>query len=341
MTPGVKDMAFSVDGKLLAAGNQWGQLSIVDALKGKLIKVLRAHGEVIGCVEFSPDGRYLLSASEDRHVRLWSTVDFEKLAELQLPSKIVSASFSPDSKQIALAPRQTKGVAIARILENTQYPQAEADNSLIEIPDPGPKLAMTIKGLSADGTTLIGNLAQNQSSQAFRWKKTTGWTPLGSLKGENGKSEATAISANGSVIVGRAESDNGIEAFRWRESKGMQPLGDLPGGNFFSEAISVSPDGDSVWGNSIRDRGVDLFSWTPSGAMKLAPTPDWVKSDLSFAAISAKQEIGLCRIRVGDQFESLLVQNLSLFTPVKDIISLSDVQWTCLSTDGSTCAGTA
>jgi serine/threonine protein kinase/WD40 repeat protein len=336
LTPGVKEMAFSVDGKYLATGNQWGQLSIVDAVTGKLIKVLRAHAEVIGCVEFSPDGRYLLSASEDRHVRLWSTVDFEKLAELQLPSKIVSAAFSPDSTRIALALRQTNEVAILRLLENTQYPQNEANDSLIEIPDPDPRIAIEIKGLSADGTTLIGNLTQSQSSRAFRWKNTTGWTPLGSLEGANGTSEATAISMDGTVIVGRAKSERGIEAFRWEESAGMQPLGDLPGGTFFSEAISVSPDGESVWGNSSSDRGTDVFTWTIDGPMKVLP----LRENLNLFAISPGGETGLYRTLLNGHFEPGIIQNLLLFTPAKDMSTLSDIQWTCLSPDGSCCAGT-
>jgi WD40 repeat protein/uncharacterized caspase-like protein len=74
-------MALSPDNKLLAAGGwfgpngasteELGDIRVFDFASGKMLYVLTGHLNVIHAVEFTPDGKYLLSSSAEGELFLW------------------------------------------------------------------------------------------------------------------------------------------------------------------------------------------------------------------------------------------------------------------------------
>lgn len=121
-------------------------------------------------------------------------------------------------------------------------------------------------GISGDGFTIVGNLANGGIQQGFRWTDSEGMIGLGAPEG--GYSIAFGTSYDGSVIVGIRDSpEMGREAFRWTEANGMIGLGHFPEGDF-SEAKDVSNDGSIIvgWANEPDDHYA--FIWTENEGMR-------------------------------------------------------------------------
>ncbi len=118
------------------------------------------------------------------------------------------------------------------------------------------------RGVSADGSVVVGNGGFGLGPEAFRWTASEGVVGLGDFVGGDFSSGATGVSDDGSVIVGFGASASGIEAFRWTAAGGMVGLGDLTGGDFSSIAGAVSADGSVVVGSGTNDIGSDAFRWT-------------------------------------------------------------------------------
>ena len=146
------------------------------------------------------------------------------------------------------------------------------------------------RGISADGSVVVGDSTGASGQQAFRWTASGGMVGLGVSPGGTFSAERAGVSADGSVVVGAADGLDG-GAFRWTAGAGIVDLGILEGGEF-SIAKSVSANGSvvvgvadsalfpfpvgeafvwdtvhgmrSVW-QLLTDAGVDVTGWTFDG----------------------------------------------------------------------------
>ena len=97
----VYGVAFSPDGRTVAATTQSGPVYLFDAMTG-VPRILRGHQDQTLSVAFSPDGQLLATASLDKTVRIWSV-------ELGTPKRVLTGhqggvqgvSFSPDGHRVA------------------------------------------------------------------------------------------------------------------------------------------------------------------------------------------------------------------------------------------------
>jgi eukaryotic-like serine/threonine-protein kinase len=103
-------LAYSSDGKLLAAGARNGRVTLWRMADGLLLHTFRKHFQSVSAVAFSPDGQFLASASTDDMIRLWRMSDgvlwqeqegyYERDSGLTKDAR--SLAFSPDSQMLLI-----------------------------------------------------------------------------------------------------------------------------------------------------------------------------------------------------------------------------------------------
>src|SRR5262245_39079212 len=75
------------------------------SLPAAVIHALKGHTETVYAVGFSPDGKYVLTASFDKTLKLWDAATGKEVKTFGGPqghtNLIVAATFSPDGRTIA------------------------------------------------------------------------------------------------------------------------------------------------------------------------------------------------------------------------------------------------
>ena len=95
---GVGSASFSPSGDRVVAGMGSGDLGLWDTQSGTLLWSVR-HGNRVRCVDISPDGRLVISASNDETARFWNTEDGLPVGKpLPHRGQVFVAAFSPDGR---------------------------------------------------------------------------------------------------------------------------------------------------------------------------------------------------------------------------------------------------
>lgn len=96
-------LAFSADGKLLAASADW-KVTIYHLERRSELCTLTGHKGVVAALAFSPDDRYLMTGSWDKTIRFWDrTTESERMVFEWPVGRVSAAVFSPDGLRAAVA----------------------------------------------------------------------------------------------------------------------------------------------------------------------------------------------------------------------------------------------
>ncbi len=137
-------LAFSPDGRWLAAGNR-----VYDLALGRELGVLPGHSGRILTLSFSPDGRRLATASSDQTVLVWDAA-WPTLPRPRLPAP---AQLNPDALWQDLAQpeaeRAWRAVWRLALAPEQSLPLLRRNLKPAETPDPG-RLACLLRGLEDD-----------------------------------------------------------------------------------------------------------------------------------------------------------------------------------------------
>ncbi|NEO49397.1 MAG: hypothetical protein F6K55_36975, partial [Moorea sp. SIO4A3] len=105
---GVKSVAFSPDGQMIALGSSEPKLSLLKP-DGTFVRDLQGHDDDVNSVAFSPDGQMIASASRDGTVKLWER-NGALLSTLKgyTDHERIVVHFSPDGNSLVWTSRNGK-----------------------------------------------------------------------------------------------------------------------------------------------------------------------------------------------------------------------------------------
>ena len=143
-------LAYSPDGRLLAAAGFADNVWLFDAEQGKLLRELPAPGVNIRTIAFSPDGTRMAAAGRAGLVRIWDAASGQQISDVQVSSRrIFALAYSPDGKLLAAAGHQR----IVRLLDTT------SGKVLADLPErPGDVMSLCFCGPDTLASAGSGNV---------------------------------------------------------------------------------------------------------------------------------------------------------------------------------------
>ena len=209
--------AFNPDGSDLAVGDLFFGTTYVYALKSlnwssPLSNPLGARSNGMRTLFFRPDGKSLAGLDRAGTVQLWNTENDQRIAEISDPNSaagIVSLSFSPDSKTIAVVEGYNNSwilrlwnIAGKSFVATVKYP-GHSPSEVAYSPD-GKALAI---GDSADKQIFLQNLATRKTTAILPHYEANGGHGL--VFDSAGKKLATFTYSAGTIYLYNVESASG------------------------------------------------------------------------------------------------------------------------------------
>jgi len=122
-------LCFSPDDKyvLIASNDNSNKIELFNITNGELVKTYYGHTDYITCLIFLPDGKYFLSGSADKSVKLWDVKWGEIGTVANHSESITSICISPDGKYILTSSfdKSIKLWSIASVIDNYEKMLAE------------------------------------------------------------------------------------------------------------------------------------------------------------------------------------------------------------------------
>lgn len=189
----VTALGFSADGGQIASGDSHGTVRLWDAKSCTPVGDRLGHESAVTAVAFRPDAETFASSSQDGTIRIWSRAAGPPLAVLPGRRGLTAAAFSPDGRQVAIAPRGGCEVDVwdARTIVR-RWTLVGRGESVAEI------------AYSPDGRVVAAAMRDSQGGGDVRvWSTSTG--DLISVLGDRPEgAERVSFNADGSRIVATA-----------------------------------------------------------------------------------------------------------------------------------------
>lgn len=225
----------------------------------------RAHGTSVAQVAFSPDGKWVGSASQDGTAKLWAVPSGKLVTTLWGQKNCLSLAFSPKGDRLVTASLET-GIKLWAIptgdivasweglsLELAYSPDGRwlacTDRDKVVLREmPKGETAASFSGhkgdvlslaFNTDGTRLVSG---SRDGTAVLWDVPSGEV-VSRFEATEGPITSVALSADGAWLAAVAASDrlNGSKVKIWHLESG-ELAASLPGRSFSVGSVSFSPD---------------------------------------------------------------------------------------------------
>lgn len=226
-----------------------------------IVNTLEGHKELVYSVNFSPDGKHLVSGAFDKSLKLWDVATAKELKSYSGPSGhtdlVLTTAFSPDGRLIASGAKDNS-------VKLWDMPISGAYRSYA-----GASAPVTSQALTPDGTKLVAGL---EDGNVKIWNTSDG-KEQATLK-QKSKVVSLAISANGQwLAVG--EASGAINVYQLSDNK---LVGQLPAHTNEVRGLGFHPNNQLLF-SAGQDGLVKVWNVPPGGAPapkapEKAPAPE-------------------------------------------------------------------
>ncbi|THH21102.1 hypothetical protein EW146_g406 [Bondarzewia mesenterica] len=214
--------------------------------------ILKGHTWGVSSVAFSPDGKQIVSGSEDSTIRIWDAETGEAIRILeQHTGPVSSVIFSPDGKRILSGSYDST----IRVWD------AETGDAMYASLQ-GHRLPVSCVAISPDGKRIASG---SHDETIIVWNADTGEAVRAPLKGHTGLVASIAFSPNGKHI---ASCSYDSTVLLWDAYTGGIVHGPLKGHTLPVSSVAFSPDGRYIASGS-HDETIRIWNAETGEAMRL------------------------------------------------------------------------
>jgi len=220
-------VAFSPDGKNIAAGLRDGTVRTWELFSGRQIKVLKGPASGLRAIRYSSDDRYIAAGGHDTVLHLWDTDTGEEIKTFEGHQGLIeSVRFSPNNKRIVTAAYD----GTARLWDIKDGKQVGEFDAL------RPAGSIRYAGFSPDGQNVYVTALDGS---AGIWEIATNRQTKIADKRKERWGFAADLSPDGKLII--AGSDHGIIGLQ--DSGTWKDIKEFKDGDGMVRGIAFAPDG--------------------------------------------------------------------------------------------------